>query len=169
MAISIVTAKAAEFNDLTAELSAELHAEITRWGDVYWCGTRAQLEAECGLIPPGLEWPNWRRAAEWETGGKTCRLERYKPPGFKGHVRDWNAIDYWHLTVRDPSAMDGWSIREAEQRVRRLKWLSTPEGRMHSAKLGRAVDAATADRQFQSFLIQAGARKAPAIRKSKEQ
>ena len=117
-------------------------------------GTRAQLQAEKGLIPAGLKWPDdITERCQWTSGGLFFWINQRRPEGFKGPRKLWMREDWWALCIRPATQQteDWCRIQQKAKELRRLMHLETEAGRaeQHTFKC-RYIEACT-DSRFQAF------------------
>lgn len=120
----------------------------------YWEyeGTRAQLEAE-GVIPPGTEWPQGKRAIYWQQGPLRFWLSRTRPEGVKGPMSIWATGDWWRLRcdTADDINRPGWRIQQKARELAQEIHAQTPAGRREWNERFSRYWAAHSDAAFQAF------------------
>ena len=128
----------------------ELIIEIHPRDYLQWRGSSSQLQAE-GLIPADFQWPECRGASGWSADGFDYRVQRCRPAGMKGSMRQWTRGDYWSLR-REPSLrseeVDAQKeIYEKQCALADVLWRQTPAAHVQRSLFRQAGQ----DVQFQSF------------------
>jgi hypothetical protein len=142
----------------------DLHVRF--WPDdvVSFEGSRAALEAELGLLPPGVEWPEGRELTKWESGRFTYRLSRCCPAGQRLSYKRWSQLDSWRVDCRPAGQTIDWPTRVVQRKMRELQEAfhrASPEGRTQAWAMCERASAAARDEDFRRFKAQllAAARK----------
>lgn len=98
----------------------ELLIDICPDAWVRWKGSRAQLEAE-GLIPEGTDWPARAGSVSWTAGRYAYQLNRCRPDGLKGPMRQWIEGDYWSVTSSVVGREDSCFDLDVKRKARELE------------------------------------------------
>jgi hypothetical protein len=142
---------------------------IRVWHDdvVSFEGTRAQLEGEPSLIPPGIVWPEARDLTKWERGGMDYTLMRCPPAGQQRlPFKVWSQMDSWRVNCRPAGQFTDWPARVVQRKMRELEQAfhrASPEGRAQAWTMCDRAATAARDEAFRHFKAQllAAARAAP--------
>jgi hypothetical protein len=122
------------------------------FGFAEYHGTRAMLEAE-GVIPEDADWPQGYDDLFWEAGGLNFWLRRRRPPGAKGARRDFIAVDWFVLQIRqNRRSWDQIAIAKKKRELAEIIFKSSPQGIAAYNALWEAHSAARKDKGFQAFM-----------------
>lgn len=144
---------------------SEIVIGIIPRGDATYEGTAAQLIEE-GIAPAGFEWRKARgEGLRWNDARFEYWAHSYRPEGTS--FKDWKESDqdYGAIRQRDLTlGRDGYAAANVYQKKADLAnaiWRSSPAG----ARQFNLYYKAHVDSAFQTFLLRAGAKKAPKPRK----
>lgn len=114
-----------------------------------WTGSSSQLKAE-GLIPADFKWPECRGSSRWSTDGFDYWVQRCRPAGMKGSMRQWTRGDYWFLRRELAACKGDWTeadIYEKQCALAKVLWRQTPAADAQSNRSWKAHE----DKKFQAF------------------